>query len=244
MIICQLLKPMFVNNWLTTSLSRFWLSHCLLCGSTCRPEESICKPCQEEFVTQAQACEKCALPLSHTEDLICGACQKTPPAYHSVYRYAAYEAPIDRLILQFKFQQKLVIGKKLGTLMAKDIVRRQLPLPDILLPVPLHANRLRQRGYNQALELARPVAAELKLPIDSDSCRRLKATAEQVGLSAKSRRSNLKGAFELKGNFQDKRVAVIDDVMTTGSTVHELSQQLIKAGAKRVDVWVCARAVL
>ena len=128
--------------------------------------------------------------------------------------------------------------------MAKDIVHRQLPLPDILLPVPLHANRLRQRGYNQALELARPIAAELKLPLDIDSCRRMKATAEQVGLSAKSRRSNIKGAFEVKDSFEDKRVAVIDDVMTTGSTVHELSQQLINAGAKQVDVWVCARAVL
>lgn len=240
---------MKVNNWIYNNLSTFWVAHCLLCGSTDHGQDLLCGSCQDEFVTLPPACRQCALPLSQKEksqgeDLVCGACQKSPPAHLLAYRFAAYEAPLDRLILQFKFQQKLAIGKKLGMLMALDIARRQLPLPDVLLPVPLHAKRLRQRGYNQALELARPIAANLKIPLDIQSCRRLKATEEQVGLSAKLRKSNLKGAFEVKGNFQDKRVAIIDDVMTTGSTVHELSQQLINAGANRVDVWVCARAVL
>lgn len=240
---------MKVNRWIYNNLSRFWVARCLLCGSADCTRDLLCGPCLAEFVTQPTACRQCALPLSQKEksqgeDLVCGACQKSPPAHQTAYRFAAYEAPLDRLILQFKFQQKLAIGKKLGTLMAQDIVRRQLSLPDILLPVPLHASRLKQRGYNQALELARPIAANLKIPLDIHSCRRLKATEEQVGLSAKLRKSNLKGAFEVNGNFRDKRVAIIDDVMTTGSTVHELSQQLIKAGATRVDVWVCARAVL
>jgi ComF family protein len=240
---------MKVNNCILNNLSRFWIARCLLCGSTDRTLDLLCGPCQAEFVTQPLACQQCALPLSQKEEsleegLVCGACQKSPPAHLSAYRFAAYEAPLDRLILQFKFQQNLAIGKKLGTLMAQDIVRRQLSLPDILLPVPLHESRLKQRGYNQALELARPIAANLKIPLDVQSCRRLKATDEQVGLSAKSRKTNLKGAFAVKGNFQDMRVAIIDDVMTTGSTVHELSQQLINAGAKQVDVWVCARAVL
>ena len=128
--------------------------------------------------------------------------------------------------------------------MAQDILHRQLALPDILIPVPLHSSRLRQRGYNQALELARPIAEQLKLPLDTRSCRRLKSTIDQVGLSAKSRKSNVKDAFAVQGSFQDKHVVVIDDVMTTGSTVQELTEQLIKAGASQVDVWVCARAEL
>jgi len=128
--------------------------------------------------------------------------------------------------------------------MAQDIQRQRLPLPDVLIPVPLHASRLRQRGYNQALELARPIAKQLNLSIDVHSCLREKATTEQTGLSAKLRKSNLKNAFTVNGDFRDKQVTIIDDVMTTGSTVNELSQQLINAGARQVNVWVCARAVL
>ena len=128
--------------------------------------------------------------------------------------------------------------------MAQDIERRQLALPDVLVPVPLHARRLRQRGYNQALELARPVAKHLDIELDVNSCLRHKATAEQMGLPAKKRASNLKGAFAVVKSFEDKHVAIIDDVMTTGSTVHELTQQLINSGARQVDVWVCARVAV
>ena len=138
----------------------------------------------------------------------------------------------------------VVIGQLLGKLMAREIALKEMPLPQLLLPVPLHAKRLRQRGYNQALELARPIANSFGLPIDTSSCMRRKATTEQVGLSAKKRKSNIKDAFEITGDFRNKHVAIIDDVMTTGSTVSELSQQLLQAGAKQVDVWVCARAVL
>jgi len=175
---------------------------------------------------------------------MCGDCQQTLPFFESAYSYASYKPPLDRLIQQFKFHHKLSIGKMLGTLMAKDIRRRGLEMPDILLPVPLHAHRLRQRGYNQALELARPVAAYLDIPLDISSCQRQKVTTEQSGLNAKSRISNVKNAFTISRNFQGQRVAIIDDVRTTGSTVNELSAQLINAGARRVDVWVCARAVL
>lgn len=128
--------------------------------------------------------------------------------------------------------------------MAQDIERRRLPMPDLLLPVPLHSSRLRQRGYNQALELARPVAKHLNLPLDVSSCTRNRTTSDQIGLSAKKRALNLKDAFSVNTRFHDKRVAIIDDVMTTGSTVNELTQQLIRAGVSHVDVWVCARATL
>jgi ComF family protein len=128
--------------------------------------------------------------------------------------------------------------------MARDLRTREIPLPDVLLPVPLHSKRLRSRGYNQALELGRYISREFQLPLDVTSCIRRKATPEQAALPAKDRGGNIKGAFDVVGNVKQRHIAVIDDVMTTGSTVGELSRALLKAGAARVDVWVCARAVL
>ena len=242
---------MKVNNWVKNNLlARFssLRSPCVLCGSYSNRdnngENTLCLPCRGDIQSNAVGCSRCALPLIVSEQLECGRCQKRTPYYRSVYRLALYQEPLNRLILQFKFQHKLHIGKTLGTLMAEDIDRQMLPLPDLLLPVPLHAKRLRQRGYNQAVELARPIAKRFSLPVETKVCHRIRVTPEQMGLSAKSRKENLKGAFEVRGNIEGKQIAIIDDVMTTGSTANELSQQLLKAGAKYVDVWVCARAAI
>lgn len=162
----------------------------------------------------------------------------------SVYRFADYAPPLDRLIQQLKFNQKLHLARLLGKLMAKDIQEQALVLPDLLLPVPLHKQRMQQRGYNQAVELARILARILGLKLDIQSCTRCKSTREQTGLPAKQRKTNIKGAFHVRGDVRGKHIAVVDDVMTTGSTVRELSQVLLKQGAKCVDVWVCARANL
>lgn len=235
---------MQVNNWIINALSSYWKDYCSLCGGTATSSKLLCANCLNDILTDRSVCRRCALPLETEVSPDCGACQASPPPYRSVFAFASYRAPLDRLILQFKFQQKVSVGHNLGLLMAREITQQQLSMPDVLVPVPLHASRLRQRGYNQALELARPIARKLKLSLDINSCVRQKATTEQTGLSAKKRASNLKGAFAVNGSFKDKKVAIIDDVMTTGSTVHELSQQLINAGARQVDVWVCARAEL
>ena len=110
------------------------------------------------------------------------------------------------------------------------------------MPIPLHKTRYRQRGFNQSIEIARTVACELKLPVDLSSCQRYRNTPHQTSLPAKQRRKNLKNAFSLMKPIQVKHIAIIDDVMTTGSTVDELAALLKKAGASRVDVWACARA--
>jgi len=234
-----------VNKWIYNSLSKIWPTTCLLCAGRAQPpHDTICSSCRDDLKVAQHACRHCAIPLVTQGDLICGDCQQTKPIFDTAYSYAAYKPPLDRLIQQFKFHQNLSVGRTLGILMARDIQQRGLDKPDVLLPVPLHPLRLRQRGYNQALEMARPVAANLKLPLDFTSCRRQKMTTEQSGLNANSRISNIKNAFNIGANFQGKRVAIIDDVMTTGSTVNELSSQLKKAGAERVDVWVFARAVL
>jgi len=178
------------------------------------------------------------------ENRLCGACLQQMPPYTTVYRFADYAPPFDRIIQQLKFNQKLHYARLLGSLMARDIRARELDLPDVLMPVPLHSQRLKQRGFNQAVEVARTLAKSLDLPLDIHSCIRSRPTAEQSGLFAKQRKVNIKGAFQVQRAIKGKHIAILDDVMTTGSTVNELTKVLKINGAKRVDVWVCARANL
>jgi ComF family protein len=118
-----------------------------------------------------------------------------------------------------------------------------LQKPDVIVPVPLHKSRYRQRGFNQALEIARTVSKDMQVPLDVYSCQRQHDTPQQSQLPAKQRRKNLKNAFAVVRPLNAAHVAILDDVMTTGSTVHELAKVLKKAGVAKVDVWVCARAV-
>lgn len=113
---------------------------------------------------------------------------------------------------------------------------------DVIVPVPLHRTRLRQRGYNQSLELAQPIARTLGLPMAVHGVRRVRATAPQVGLAHKERRRNVRGAFETKSDFEGQRVAVVDDILTSGHTVEALARCLRRAGAAEIAVWVLARA--
>lgn len=223
-------------------------TNCVLCGAASGSALALCNPCHEEIQpldTRDLCCPRCALPLHATaEETLCGDCQKDPPPYSAAYRFALYQPPLDRMIQQLKFHEKLHFARLLGNLMARDIRRRNVTLPDVMLPVPLHTARLKQRGYNQALEVARYIARDLRLPLDLKSCVRHKATPEQAGLPAKQRTGNIKGAFQVARDVRDQHIAIVDDVMTTGSTVAELARTLLKKGARRVDVWVCARAVL
>jgi ComF family protein len=204
----------------------------------------LCAPCGAELRPTNAICACCALPLTvaDSKERICGACLQSPPPYSLVYRLADYAPPMDRLIQQLKFNQKLHLARLLATLMAKDIAQTALTLPDVLIPVPLHKQRLQQRGYNQALEIARILARTLNVKLDRHSCVRHKVTLEQTGLPAQQRKTNIKGAFHVRRDVRGKHIAIVDDVMTTGSTVAELSKALLQQGARRIDVWVCARA--
>jgi ComF family protein len=128
--------------------------------------------------------------------------------------------------------------------MARQIADTIDDYPEALIPVPLHPNRLRERGFNQALELARPIASQLNIPLAADLCRRVRATPNQTQLAANKRRSNVRRAFEIKTQKLPGHVAIIDDVITTGSTVEELAYRLNRAGVKQVEVWSLARAVV
>ena len=140
-----------------------------------------------------------------------------------------------------KYHAGFLHAHALGTLMARELARRRAPLPQLLIPVPLHRQRLFWRGYNQAAELARAMTRTLGVAVDSGAARRVRRTDDQIGRSAAERRRNVKGAFALERPLDGLHVALLDDVMTTGATLAELARSCRHAGARRIEVWAAAR---
>jgi ComF family protein len=178
----------------------------------------------------------------HAEDNHCGHCQKRPPAFDTTTALFHYRPPVDYLIKQLKFANELAIVPLLSALMSARLTTRAAPLPSLLVPVPLHQTRLRERGFNQATELARRVGRELGIRSDHRLCTRNRDTRPQSLLSPNARRLNLCNAFSVRHRPVAGHVAIIDDVMTTGHTSNELARVLKQAGAQQVEVWVIARA--
>ncbi|MEQ6342985.1 MAG: ComF family protein [Gammaproteobacteria bacterium] len=239
-----------MNDWLNIAQSLLFPPICVVCGAKGSHGLDLCLGCRAELPYQKQACQRCALPLHgiHNDDgcsvALCGNCLNDSPAYDRVLSVFTYASPVDYLIQDLKFNRKLHIARLLGEIMADHLEQNVQIRPDLIIPVPLHRARLHERGYNQALELARPIARKLNLPIDYLGCERSRATPAQSDLPAKERPCNVKGVFNITGSFKGRHVAIIDDVMTTGSTVEELATALREAEASAIDVWVCARASL
>ena len=170
----------------------------------------------------------------------CGDCLRKPPALTHTRAVFVYGFPLDRLVPRFKFHRDLAAGRLMAGLMAGTLA--SAPRPDAIVPVPLHVHRMRQRGYDQALELARPLAASLGLPLRTDLLQRVRATAPQSELDADQRQRNVARAFVVpSGALPPPHVTLVDDVMTTGATLQAAARTLLKAGVMRVDAWVCAR---
>jgi len=222
-------------------LSRWLLPlRCLLCGAPGADGVDLCAACVAELPRNRSCCARCALPLPVSAAL-CGECQRHAPPWDAAWAPFRYGWPLDRLESRFKFGRDLAAGRALATLWQRESM--PLSKPALLLPVPLHRARLRQRGYNQALELARPMARGFGLPLRHDVLQRLKATDAQTELDAATRRRNVRGAFAVHaGVALPAHVAILDDVMTTGATLAECARVLKRAGVARVDVWALARA--
>lgn len=152
-----------------------------------------------------------------------------------------YEQPLTTLIFQLKFYEQLSSLNFFNHFLVQRIKDRQTPLPQVLIPVPLHKYQMRKRGYNQALELAKRLSSDLMLKLDRHSCKRVKMTQLQQNLNAKQRLINVANAFTLQSGFSYQHAAVVDDVMTTGSTANEIAKLLKKQGVRVVEVWCCAR---
>ncbi len=231
-----------VDNWAANIRSLLFPTRCVLCGDAGSGELDLCTGCHAELPFNRHSCARCALPLpEEAAGSVCGACQKRPPVFDRCHAPLRYDHPVNQLLGRLKFRQKLPLARLLGNLLAEQLAPSAAP--DLLIPVPLHPARLRERGYNQALELARPVAHRLQLPIDTSICRRVRPTAAQSELDLKQRRRNVRGAFLVRGELRAARVAIVDDVVTSGHTVNEMARALRLAGAVYIEVWACARAM-
>lgn len=219
---------------------------CLICDERAEGDDCVCNACETELPWLMERCDVCALPLP-MDGLVCGQCQKHPPAYQQVIAPWTYSFPVDSLISRFKHQARWPLGHLLGRLLGRLLQHRfenaELSRPDSLLPVPMPPKRLRQRGYNQAVMLARWLSADLDIPCDEHLLLRPQETIAQQDLDAKTRKRNLLNAFALAPGawVQGRHLALVDDVLTTGATAHSLARLLMKAGARQVDVYCLAR---
>lgn len=235
-------KGMKLVNYCTDFIhNRLLPPSCVLCGASGHTGLDICPGCEADLARIESPCPRCGMPLTESEHSLCGSCLQAPPPFQRTISPFYYEPPLIPLVTQFKFQQQLKMARVLAGLLAQEIGDR--PRPEVMIPVPLHPRRLRERGYNQSLEIARLLVKPLGIPLNFHLCQRTRYTAPQTGLDARARRQNIRNAFGLTGNCDYKHVAILDDVITTGNTVAELARLLAKNGVEEIEVWSVARAV-
>lgn len=218
-----------------------WPSRCLICGQRGAGGRDLCRACAGALPWNRSACGRCAIPLPAPAER-CGHCLRRPPALDAARAAFVYAAPLDRLLPRLKFHDDLAAGRLLAALMLDDPRRPAAAAATALAAVPLARARLRERGYDQAHELARPLARGLGLPLLDEALHRVRDTPPQSSLGALARRRNLRGAF-VAGftGAVPERVLLVDDVMTTGATLQAAAAALRRAGVARVEAWVCAR---
>ncbi len=229
------------KGWLGRTLSGLLPEACLACAeaSTCGP---LCAECRAALPWNRCACPRCALPLPAAAPM-CGRCVRRAPPQSQGVAPLRYAEPVDRLVTQLKFAQQLAAGRALVELMQQhEGISALLAGVTLAVPIPLHRTRLRERGYNQALELLRPLVAGTAIPLTLTALIRHRPTLAQTGLDAPSRRRNLRRAFNADpAQVKDHCVLLMDDVITTGTTVAEAARTLLQAGAREVRVLAAAR---
>ena len=210
---------------------------CLLCSGP-SAGALLCAPCDGDLPRLAgEHCDTCALPI--TSGTRCGACLTHPPSYDHVCAPFTYAFPADALVQALKYRGMLAIAPLFGSAIASSLDQR----PDVILPMPLADARLRERGFNQAQEIARHVAKLTGIALLPRACRKVRDTAPQVALPWKERAKNVRKAFVCDEDFTGLHIAVVDDVMTTGATLNELARNLKQAGAARVTGLIVARTL-
>ena len=233
-----------LSNWWSIFLNRcanfaqpVLPQQCLLCTAAASMS-ALCAACHAQLPWLPVArCPQCALPTF--EGSLCGTCLSHPPRFDRVTAAFAYQWPLAALIHHYKYGGNLVLARPFAQALAAQIH----DAADLIIPMPLAPRRLRERGFNQALEIARFVSQLTGIAITADACRRVRDSAPQAALPWSERRSNIRGAFVCDADLQGKRIAVIDDVLTTGATLNELARNLRQAGATQIQGWVVARAL-
>lgn len=210
--------------------------HCVFCGTS--TSHDICPDCDSELPRIEYSCRQCGIPLEH--DSLCGDCLIAPPAFLRCIAPLCYEPPISHLIGAFKYQGNFNYGRILSQLLIKRLQQDNIEI-DTMIPVPLHWRRRWQRGFNQAEIIADEISRTLQLPLKTRWLRRTRASASQQSLDADARHKNLRDAFACSAAVRDQRIAVIDDVVTTGATANAIARALLNAGAATVEIWCLAR---
>lgn len=238
------IKPVArLQSWLKQRLP------CPLCDAPAEkpdplnPHAPLCNACAASLPWYTSSrCPQCALPTF--SGTLCGTCLQHPPAFDITLSPFRYAYPLDRLLQQFKYHQQLPIGNILAATTLPGLPALVAEnKPDVMLAMPMHAQRVRQRGFNHALELAKHLQPFLQIPLEIEGCTRVVDTPSQAGMDMKTRTRNLRGAFASAKNWEGKHVMVVDDVMTTGASMHALAKVLKKSGAGRVTALVLARTL-
>lgn len=228
----QALKQL-ICRWLPNLLPE----SCLLCSADSQGG-LLCPECTIDLpALPAACCPQCGEQTTHGER--CGACMKDAPHFNRTIAAFRYDFPVDRIIHALKYGHQLAVAGWLGNLLAARLkVDNQL-----IIPLPLHPDRLRERGFNQSAEIARVIGNQLNLPVDRSSVFRNRATPRQAELPLKERHKNVRGAFECSTDLTGRTILLIDDVMTTGATVNECARIIKLHGASDISVVVAARAL-
>lgn len=213
---------------------------CLLCAAA-SGRELLCPRCAQDLPKlPANRCPRCDQPTP-SGPVACGHCQTNEPHFDALRALHPYAFPVDRMVQQLKYGHQLAIAAYFGE--ALPALCHDLDA-DLIIPMPLHPERLAERGFNQALEIARPLARKRGIPIDTRSCTRKRPTSPQEGLSLAERQRNLRNAFSCSTDFSGRHLLLIDDVATTGASADECARTLKLHGAASVTVIVVARTLL
>ena len=222
---------------------------CILCGRNSTSGANFCPTCSEDLPLITKPCRYCSVEtIQSVSQSICGPCTIKKPVYNRCIATMSYASPADELISQFKFNANFAAGLALGEVLAQRFKRHCecYGYPDAIVPVPLHQARLQERGFNQALELAKQMSQLTGTPVLNKALTRIKNTVPQTEIKrAGLRKSNLKKAFaciDLPRTGKIKHIALVDDVVTTGATLNEAARALFISGAERVDCFCIARA--
>jgi ComF family protein len=196
---------------------------------------AACRACLESLPWSPKtACPQCGLKSS---GIVCGSCINSTPDFDATHSVFLYQFPIDAMMVRYKYGNNLNLGGMFGEFLAEKVTLDNI---DLIIPMPMHPQRLKERGFNQALEIAKVFG---KNKLDCNSAIRQKLTPPQASLPLKQRVKNIKGAFQINADLAGKRIAIVDDVMTTGASLNELAKTLKKAGAAHVECWVIARTL-
>jgi ComF family protein len=212
-----------------------------LCGIAGDFASCLCNACRADLPFLHHACDRCGLPVTEG-NWLCGRCVKSPPIAECTITAFHYRYPLDALIKHFKYKDVIRIATPLSDVLVQKIKARNFLAPEMLIPVPLHRYRLFRRGYNQAVVISRLLGSRLGIRTDATLVKRQRNTAPMFSLGASGRRQNIAGAFVVQRPCPWNSVAIVDDVITSGSTVNELARALRIAGIRHIQLWALARA--